>query len=223
MVESNGDLHVLVPSVRVAGAQEYDLVMMRHVIVRYRDGGRSVVGVDEPVVAIRQRAVVNPYVLAVEDRHAVTVRHCPHPVVPGGVPYHGVAALLAVVDVDAVDDDVGGVVDGDARPVADVDAGSSPVDGLEGVHDQLVLEPDHHVPLEYDPEGLVLDHGVPQGARPGVHRVVVARVRDNVDPAVFPPEGVLPEPNSAVGQALPVALPVRVAPPAVIDWVAGAA
>lgn len=138
------------------------------------------------------------------------------------VPYNGAPAGLTVMNVDAVDDDVALVMDSDARPAGDVDASTSAVDGLERVHQQLLLKLDHHVPLEDDPQRLVLDHRVPESSGPEVHRVVVAGVGDHVNPAVLAAHRVLPEPNGAIRQPLPVALPIRIAPPAIVNWVAGA-
>lgn len=97
-----------------------------------------------------------------------------------------------------MDDDVRDVVDGDAGAVGYVDAGAPAVDGLVRVHHQLLLQLDDHVPLEDDPEGLVLDHSVADGARLRVHGVVVAGVTDHVDPAVLSPDGVLAEPDGTV-------------------------
>lgn len=218
MVEGNGDLHVLVLRVAVAVAQQHDLVVVGEVVVGYGDGGGAVDGVDQPVPAVGQGAVVDPDMAAAEDGDAVAVRQRPVPVVPGGVPDVGVPALLAVVDVEAVDDDVRHVLDGDARPAGDVHAGAPAVDGLEGVEHELLLEPDGHVAGEDDPEGLVLDDAVPQGARLRADRVV-ARVGHHVDLAVPAPDRVLAEPDRAVCQTLAVLLPIGVAPPAVVDRV----
>ena len=125
-----------------------------------------------------------------------------------------------MVDVDAVDDDVADVLEGDAAAAGDVDVGAAAVDGLEAVDDELVLEFDHHVAGEGDPEGVGLDHSVPEGARSWVDGVPVGGVGDDVEPAALAAHGVPTEPNAAVGEALPVVCPVGVAPPAVVDGVA---
>jgi len=54
--------------------------------------------------------------------------------VGGGAANHGVARLLAVVNVEAVDDHIGDELDGDAGAVGDVDVDAARVDGLEAVH-----------------------------------------------------------------------------------------
>lgn len=61
--------------------------------------------------------------------------------------------------------------------------------------------------------------GVTEGPGLWVDGVVVAGVRDLVDSTVFSADGVLAEADGTVGQSLAVVLPVRVAPPAVVDWV----
>lgn len=54
-----------------------------------------------------------------------------------------------------------------------------------------------------------------------VNRVSIRRVCDDVDLTPSPPECVVPEPNGAVGEPLPVGGPVWLAPPAVVDRVSG--
>lgn len=107
--------------------------------------------VDQTVRAVRQRAVVNPHVRAAENRDGVTIRRRPPPVMRRRVSHVSIASLLAVVDVDAVDDDVGHVLDGDARAAGDVYARSTAVYGLERVHDQLFFQIYDHVTCEDDP------------------------------------------------------------------------
>ncbi|KAK3439827.1 hypothetical protein EUGRSUZ_B00170, partial [Eucalyptus grandis] len=79
VVESNGDLHVLVLYVGIAVAEQHDLVVVSYVIVGDGNGGGAVDGVDEPVLAVGQGAVDDPDVAPAEDRHAVTVRYRPIP------------------------------------------------------------------------------------------------------------------------------------------------
>ncbi|KAF7838224.1 hypothetical protein G2W53_006706 [Senna tora] len=199
VVKSNSNLHILVLRIRVAMTQQHNLIMVRHIVIRNSNRRGPMNRIDQPIITIRQRAMIHPHVAPSEDRHTVTVRYRPPPVVPCGVPHHSVAPLLAVVYVYAVYYYVRHVLYRDAGPTRDVHARAAPVDGLEGVHDQLFLEPNHHVAREYDPERLVLDHGVAEGPRLGAHRVVVAGVRDDVDFAVLAADGVLAEADRAVG------------------------
>lgn len=54
VVEGNGDLHVLVPCVGIAVAEQHNLVVVSHIIVGDGDGGGALDGVDEPVLAVGQ-------------------------------------------------------------------------------------------------------------------------------------------------------------------------
>lgn len=193
--------------------------MVGEVVVGHSNSSGSHDGIDKAVGAVGEGAVVDPDVAGTEDGDGVAVGHGPPAVVAGRAPHHGVPRGPAVVDVEAVDDDVGDVLDGDAGAVCDVHVGATPVDGLEAVHDELLLERDHHVPLEDDPQRLVLDDGVAERAFLGVHGVVVAGVGDDVELAVAAADGVAAEADAAVGEPLPVVVPVGVAAPAVVDGV----
>lgn len=151
MIEGNGDLHVLVLSIRIAVSQQHDLIMVRHVIVGNGDRGGPMNRINQPIVAIGQGAMVHPNMAPTEDGHAVAVGYGPPPEVVWGVPHHSVPSLLAIVDVESMYDNVGHVLDGNAWPTGNVHARSSAVEGLERVHDQLLLEPNRHVALENDP------------------------------------------------------------------------
>jgi hypothetical protein len=196
------------------------LIVVGEVVVGDGDGRGSHDGIDESVGAVGEGAVVDPDVAGPEDGDGVSVGHGAPSVVGGGASHHGVPGGLAVVDVEAVDDDVGDELDGDAGAAGDVHVGAAAVDGLEAVHDELLPEPDDHVALEDDPERLLLDDGVAEGALARVDGVVVAGVGDHVEPAVAAADGVAAEADAAVGQALAVVVPVRVPAPAVVDRVA---
>lgn len=221
-VERDGDLHPGVRQVRVAGAQQHHLVVVREVAVGHGDGRRPHDGVHQPVGAPPQRAVVHPHVPCPEQRDAVAVRPGAPPVVRRRGPHVGVAGGDAVVDVHVVDDHVGHVLQRDARAAAaDVHARAPPVDGLVAVHQQLLVQADGHVRREHDPQRAFLDGGVPERAGDRVHGVAVRRVRHHVHRTALAAQRVAPEPDAAVRKPLPVLPPVRPrAPPAVVDWVA---
>lgn len=110
----------------------------------------------------------------------------------------GVAAGLAMVDMDVVDDDVGDVLEGYA-PVSDyVNVRSSAIDGLEAVDYELVFELDGHVRREDDPERLGLYNGMPESSRDRVSRVSIGGVGYHVDLTSFASHGVVAEPDSTV-------------------------
>ncbi|KAF7820188.1 hypothetical protein G2W53_025643 [Senna tora] len=202
VIERNRHLHPRIRQVLVVVPQKHHLVVMPEMAIRNRDPRRPHYRIDQPVRAIRQRAVVDPDLARREDGDPVAVRLAPPPHVRGAGADVGVPGGLAVVDVDVVDDDVGDVLEREAAVAGDVDVGAAAVDGFEAVEDELVLEGDGHVAGEDDPEGGVLDHGVAEGSWGGVGGVGVGGVGDDVDLAAFPAAGVAAEANAAVGELL---------------------
>jgi hypothetical protein len=94
MIKGNSDLHVLVLGIRVTVAQKHDLSMMGHVVVGDGDGRGSMDGINEAIMAVRQRAMVHPYMPPSKDGHPIAVRHRPPAGVVRGVSYIG-RSLLA--------------------------------------------------------------------------------------------------------------------------------
>jgi len=139
MIEGYSDLHVLVLRVGITVSQKHNLVMVGHVIVGDGDGSGSMNGINEPILAVGQRAMIHPNMLRVKDGHSIAVGFRPKPRVLRRVSDVGVPRGLAIVNVNPVNDDVAHVVYGDAAAASDVHAGASTVDGLEGVHQKLLL------------------------------------------------------------------------------------
>ena len=127
-----------------------------------------------------------------------------------------------VVYVDAKNYDMGDVLDGDLGAAHNMDSGAPAVDGLEARHDQLRIQLDRHAVGEDDPQRLRARDAVAQRPEGWVLRVV-AVAGHHVDLAILPADGVSTEPDRAVRQRLPVAPPVRIAPPTIVDGVACAA
>lgn len=193
--------------------------MVREVVVGDGNPRRPHDCIDEAVRAVRQRAMIDPDVLSAENGDPVPVRLRAPAVVRRAGADIGLAPGYAVVDVDVVDDYIANILKGDAGAPRDVDVHAPPIDSLEAVDDQLLLQPYEHIARKGDPQGLGLDRGVAQSARGGVHRVAVGGVCDHVDLPVPPSQRPRPEPDPAVRQVLAFRLPVRVAPPAVVDRV----
>lgn len=78
------------------------------------------------------------------------------------------------MDVKTVNDNVSNILDGDASSIGNVDIHPTAINGLEAVHDELLLQLYDHVPLEHNPERPVLDDSMAQSARLGVDSVIVA-------------------------------------------------
>lgn len=163
--------------------------------------------------------MVDPNVAGSKNGNSITVGHCPPPIMARGAPHHGVPRGLAVVNMKTVNDDIGDELDGNASPISNVDIGATGIDCLEAVHDQFLLQSDHHVPLEHNPQRPVLNHGVAEGAGSGVDRVVVAGIRNDVVSPIAAADCVSPEPNAAVCKVLTAQLPTGVAAPTIINWV----
>lgn len=186
VIERYCHLHPRIGQVVIAVPQQHHLIVVRKIVVRYRYPRGPHHRVDQPVVALPERAVVDPDVLGPEYRDPVAVGLRTVPVVRRARPHVGIARGVAVVDVDVVDDDVGDVLEGDAPAPGDVDVGAAAVEGLEAVEDEFLGEADEHVGGEDYPQGLGLDHGVAEGAGAGVDRVVVGVVGDDVETTTFP-------------------------------------
>lgn len=163
--------------------------------------------------------MINPDMTRPENGYGVTIGHSPPAIMSWRAPDHGIASGLAVMDVKTMNNNVGDVLNGDASSICNVDIGTAAVDGLEAVHDQLLLQHYDHVPLEDNPERLVLDHSMAQGAWPWVDRVVIARVGDDIESAIAATNGIATKADAAVGQALAILVPVAIAPPTVINWI----
>lgn len=151
MIERNGDLHVLVLRVTITVTQQHDLVMVRHIIVRNRNSRGSMNSINQSITAVRKRAMIHPNMASPENRNPVSVRQSPPPIMPRRVSNISIPALLAVVDVQTMDDDIRHVLNSNARPAGDVYIGSSAVDGLERVHHELLFQLNGHVTFEDDP------------------------------------------------------------------------
>lgn len=95
--------------------------------------------------------MVNPNVTGPKDGNGIAISECPPSIMRRGASNHSIASGLAIMDMDTMDDDIGDELDGNAGTKGNVDIGATTIDGLEAVHDEFLLEGNHHVPLEHDP------------------------------------------------------------------------
>lgn len=123
------------------------------------------------------------------------------------------------MDMETMDDHIGNKLDGDASPISDVDIHSTGINCLETVHYQFLLQFDHHVSLEHDPQRPVLDDGVTESARSGIDGVVIIWVCHHIVPSITPTNGIASEANATVSKALAVKVPMWVTAPAVINGI----
>ncbi len=220
MVEGNSDLHVFVEGILRMSAKEHNLVMVSEVVVGDSDGGGAFNDISETVSAVSEVVVIDPDIIGSEHVDAISVCGSSVPDMLRSAAYRGRSRRNAIVNVDPVHDDVGNELDRQASTSCYVYVRASSVQGLETVHDQLLFQLDQHVLLEDDPQRLVLYGAPPQCPWSWVHDVVVAVVCNDVDLSVLSSYCVSPESDCTICQALSVARPVWVAPPAVVDWVA---
>ncbi len=220
MVEGNSDLHVFVEGILRMSAKEHNLVMVSEVVVGDGDGGGAFNDISETVSAVGEVVVIDPDIIGSEDVDAISVCGSSVPDMLRSAAYRGRSRRNAIVNVDPVHDDVGNELDRQASTSCYVYVRAPSVQGLETVHHQLLFQLDQHVLLEDDPQRLVLYGAPPQCPWSWVHDVVVAVVCNDVDLSVLSSYCVSPESDCTICQALSVARPVWVAPPAVVDWVA---
>ena len=106
--------------------------------------------------------MVHPNVASSKDGDPISIADSSPPVMRGRIPHHSISCRLTIVNMNAVDDDVTHILNGDTWPIFNMDIHTPSVDCLETVHHQLFLELDHHISLEDDREGLYLTHGMTQ-------------------------------------------------------------
>ena len=134
---------------------------------------------------------------------------------------HRVACALTIMYMETVNYDIRDKLDGDASPVGNVDIGSTSIYGLEAVHDKLLLEGNHHVPLEHNPQRLVLNDSVAYSPWSWGNRVIIARVTNNIVFSIATSDSIASKTNATVSKALPVELPMGITSPTIINRIAG--
>ena len=193
--------------------------MVGEVIVRDGDGSRPHNCINKAISTVGERAVIDPDVAGSKDGHGITISHGPPAIVGRRTADHSVSSRLAVMNVEAMDDDVVDKLNSDAGTVGNVDIHTTAINGLETVHDELLLQSDDHVTLEHNPEGLVLDHGMTEGPWVRVHRIIITRVSHNIVSSITTTNCIAAESNAAVCKALAVEVPLWVTSPAVVNGI----
>jgi hypothetical protein len=143
------------------------------------------------ISASRQVTMIYPDVPGIENADAITVSNASMANMLGRASNHGRPSGLAVMNENAMNDDVTNTLDSNAGPVCNVDLSSSAINGLEAVHDEFLLELDRHVTNEDDPKRNVLDHCMAEGPWYRCRWVVITGVCDQVRLPVFASQGAL--------------------------------
>lgn len=68
-----------------------------------------------------------------------------------GATNHSIPSWLAIMDMDTMDDDIGDKLNSNAGSKGNMNIGATTINSLEAVHDEFLLQSDHHVSLEHDP------------------------------------------------------------------------
>ena len=105
--------------------------------------------------------MVDPHMRGPEERDGISIGDGSPADVGGAGAHHGITCGAAVVDVEAMNDDVRDILKGDTPTPGNVHVVAAPVDGLEAVHQKLLPQPNGHVGRECDPQRVRLDRCVP--------------------------------------------------------------
>lgn len=195
------------------------LIVVGEVVIRNGNGSGAHNSINKAISAIREGIVVNPNVTRPKDGNGIAISHGPPSKMGGGTANHSIASRLTIMDMDAMDDDIGDELDGNAGSISNVNVEATTINGFEAVHNEFLFEGDHHVSLEHNPQRPILNNGMTEGARSGVHRVIVPWVCYYVVPSVTATDGVAAKTNGAISQTLSPEVPTLVAAPAVIHWI----
>lgn len=77
----------------------YDLIVVGEVVVRNGDGSRAHYSINKAISTIRERIVVKPNVACTKKGDAIPISHCSPPKMTWRAPNHGIASLLAIMDI----------------------------------------------------------------------------------------------------------------------------
>lgn len=125
--------------------------MVRKVIVGNSNPGGPHYRINQSVLAVGERAMIDPDLTRSEDGDSVAVRFCAPPIMRRARADVSLAGRDAVVNVDVVDYNIADVLERDAPSAYNVHVSTAAVDCLETVDDQLLFELDEHVAGEDDP------------------------------------------------------------------------
>lgn len=188
------------------------LIMLCKEIVGDGYSRGAVDDVNKPIGGPSKIAMIDPYVGGIKYVDGVAVGAAAVAHVGGAIPHNPRLPGLAIMDANPVYDHMAHVLYSDAGPKSNLNPNPSPINGLVTIYHQLILKPDHHAPSEHNPKWARLDDAVTERPPLGDRRVVRG-VRDDVDAAVFAPDGVAPEPHRAVRQGAAVGGPIGLGAP----------
>ena len=77
-----------------------------------------------------------------------------------GTPYKASLAWFAIMNANAMYDNMANTLYCNARPICYLHFSTSSINGLVAIHDKLILEPNNHIFGKNDTKGLFLDHTI---------------------------------------------------------------
>ena len=166
------------------------LVMLSEQVVWNGDSSGPQDCIDQPICAPWQRTVIHPDWSRRNDVNPISISLTSKSIMCGWAPHICISRRFAVVDMDSMNDDVIHILYCNASSVGNMDFGSSTVNSLVAVHEQLLLQLNIHIFLENDPERLRLDDSMAQSAESRIDWVVIIRISNCVNLAILTSNGV---------------------------------
>lgn len=77
-----------------------------------------------------------------------------------GTPYKASLAWFAIMNANAMYDNMANTLYCNARPICNLHFSTSSINGLVAIHDKLIIEPNNHIFGKNDPKGLCLDNTI---------------------------------------------------------------
>lgn len=131
-------------------------------------------GINQSVFGVSKRAMIDPDLLGSVDTDGIAISFTSFADVCSVTHDLSMAGDFGVVDVNAMDDDIVDILQGEASSTGDVDFHTAAVNGFVAGEDELLLELDCHASLECDPQRLQPSDRVPESARLRIGNIVIA-------------------------------------------------
>lgn len=149
-----GDGYPYAPIAKIGGVrtEQHHLVVLCEVVVGDGENCRPMSAIDQPIGSIGQVTMIHPHIICIQDVNGIAIRHSTPDQIRRRRPDGCGTRRAHVVDVEAVNDDMGDALNIDLGSSRDVHGGSMAIDSLEACHQQLRLQLDVHAIGEDDPE-----------------------------------------------------------------------
>lgn len=198
---------MMVYDIGIIGCMDIYLIVLGEIVVRDGDSSGSTDDVNEAILTTGEKAVVNPNIRRCKHRNGISIRASTLSNMRWTAPDAARFPDRTVMNADPMNNYMAYPLHRYAWPVRNLHFNPSTVNGLEAVHDKLVLQFDNHVLGENDPKRLRLDYTISQCAWFGVYCVVV-RCGDHIYRPIFSSYCIFAEAHRAIRQSTAVGRPV---------------